>query len=293
MRQLAVAGIFLAACAAAPRAEDPSVATRLAAIEAELAAQRLLLEKVAAGRDTVEIGAIAGELASLREAIKGLEPRKRVVPSARPEPDRATVYAVPIDGSATFGRADAKVTLVMAMDFACPYCNKAYGTVDELRKRYGGELRVVYQSYVVHAVAAGAARLACAANLQGTWRPVADALWAKAFPERRFDDASLDAAIAGIRLDRARLKADVDGPCVAIVAREHDRLERLGVSATPTFYVNGRFLSGARPIEQFAALIDEELAKARAAIASGVRPEAYYPSLVEHGQADGPVRATP
>jgi protein-disulfide isomerase len=36
---------------------------------------------------------------------------------------------------------------------------------------------------------------------------------------------------------------------------------KLGVSGTPSFFVNGRFLSGAQPYASFARLIDEELAK--------------------------------
>jgi protein-disulfide isomerase len=35
-----------------------------------------------------------------------------------------------------------------------------------------------------------------------------------------------------------------------------------GVSATPTFFINGRILSGAQPFEAFKTIIDEELARA-------------------------------
>jgi protein-disulfide isomerase len=36
---------------------------------------------------------------------------------------------------------------------------------------------------------------------------------------------------------------------------------RLGVTGTPGFFINGRFLSGAKPFEEFKKMIDEELAK--------------------------------
>ncbi len=48
-------------------------------------------------------------------------------PSARParaEPDRAKVYAAPIDGDPVEGKATAKVTIVKAYDYACPYCDR-------------------------------------------------------------------------------------------------------------------------------------------------------------------------
>src|SRR3954470_6800498 len=43
---------------------------------------------------------------------------------ARAEPDRAKTYAVPIDGDAVDGPADAKVTLIKAYDYACPFCER-------------------------------------------------------------------------------------------------------------------------------------------------------------------------
>ena len=53
-------------------------------------------------------------------------------------------------------------------------------------------------------------------------------------------------------------------------------LTKFGVGATPVFFINGRFLSGAQPFPAFAALIDEELAKAKAAVKAGTKPAKYY-----------------
>jgi hypothetical protein len=52
------------------------------------------------------------------------------------------------------------------------------------------------------------------------------------------------------------------------------------VSATPSFFINGRYMAGARDIADFQALIDEELAKANAAIKRGVKPEKVYETEV-------------
>ncbi|MFN2427861.1 MAG: DsbA family protein [Candidatus Binatia bacterium] len=38
----------------------------------------------------------------------------------------------------------------------------------------------------------------------------------------------------------------------------------VGVSGTPAFFVNGRMLSGAQPLDRFKAIIDAELAKSGA-----------------------------
>jgi hypothetical protein len=53
-------------------------------------------------------------------------------------------------------------------------------------------------------------------------------------------------------------------------------MTKFGVGATPTFFINGRYIAGAQPIENFAALIDEEMTKANAALKAGVKPEKLY-----------------
>src|SRR3954469_12454773 len=74
----------------------------------------------------------------------------------RAEPDRAKVYAVPIEGDPFDGPADAKITVVKAYDYACPYCEKVRDTMDGLRKKYGNDLRVVFKQFVVHPTTATA-----------------------------------------------------------------------------------------------------------------------------------------
>ena len=95
---------------------------------------------------------------------------------------------MPIDGDPFDGPADAKVTLVKAYDYACPYCERVRGTMDDLRKKYGNDLRVVYKQFVVHPQVATAGALAfCAAAKQGKAHEMDTALWDKAFKQRQFD----------------------------------------------------------------------------------------------------------
>jgi predicted DsbA family dithiol-disulfide isomerase len=54
----------------------------------------------------------------------------------------------------------------------------------------------------------------------------------------------------------------------------------LGVGATPSFFINGRFTSGAQPVESFASLIDDELAKANQRIQQGSSQSRYYQEWV-------------
>ena len=220
---------------------------------------------------------------------------------ARNEPDRAKVYAVPVEGDPVDGPADAKVTLVKAYDYACPYCEKVRETMDDLRKKYGNDLRIVFKQFVVHPQVATAPALAvCAANKQGKFLQMDALLWDKGFKARSFDkDAAAEAggqsqkcweSAAGcpivngfaqeLGLNVDKFKADMKGECQAQIQRDQRELQALSVSATPSFFVNGRFMAGAMPMENFVTLIDEELKKANEKIAAGTPAAQYYQQWV-------------
>ncbi len=277
VRPLAVLALLFACAKQDPHGDE--VARRLAVIEQQLATQeQQLADLKAAQGSSPELSAILDNLENLTTRVVKLESGRGA--AARPprrEPDRAAVYSVPIVGDPAIGSPKAKVTLVMAMDFACPFCRRAYGTVDDLRKKYGTDLRVVYKALVVHPqVATHAALAACAANHQGKWRQLADLLWTKSFDAHDFADATVDGLAAEAKLDLSRYQQDLVGPCPKEIKDEQAGLAKLGVSATPSFFITGRFMAGALPQADFEKLIDEELAKATAAIQKGVRPEKYY-----------------
>lgn len=222
----------------------------------------------------------------------------------RREPERDKTYAVPVDNDAFDGPADAKVTLVKAYDYACPYCERVRPTMAELRKKYGNDLRVVSKQMVVHPRNAMAGALAfCAANEQGKAKEMDDAVWDKGFKQRQLDNSDVQAAEGGggqpqkcwdtaegcklvvgyaqeLGLNIDKFKADMKGKCMQVVQNDMRALQQLGVGATPSFFVNGRFMSGAMPIDQFSALIDEELKKANERIQQGTPAAQYYQQWV-------------
>ena len=58
----------------------------------------------------------------------------------------------------------------------------------------------------------------------------------------------------------------------------------LTLRGVPAFYINGRYLSGARPVASFKTVIDEELKKAKQAIKGGIKQKNYYKHLVKKGK---------
>jgi protein-disulfide isomerase len=158
-----------------------------------------------------------------------------------------------------------------------------------LKKDYGDDLRTVHKHYVVHPqVATLPAQAACAANLQGKFPKMEELIWEKAYKaNRNFSAENLEvlAKEAGLNVDK--YKADVAGECVKIIQQEQASLAAVGVRGTPAFFINGRYLSGAQPIENFKRIVDEELKKANDAIAKGTKPENYYEEVVVKGGKKG------
>jgi protein-disulfide isomerase len=197
------------------------------------------------------------------------------------EPDPAVVYAVPVDGDPYRGPEHAKVTMVEAFEFACPFCAKVNPTVDALLAKYPNDLKVVYKYFVVHEVAVVPGLASCAAGRQGKFAEMEHLIWEKGFAVRDLSPENMDKLAQEAGLDMKRYKADIEGEsCKNWLMQSQQQLQQVGTAGTPAFYINGRYVSGAQPLETFTALIDEELAKANQAISSGVALEAYYQSEV-------------
>jgi protein-disulfide isomerase len=202
-------------------------------------------------------------------------------PGPRPgKPDPSLSYAVPVDNRPTRGPDDAPVTIIEFADFECPYSRKVQLTLAELTRRYGNDLRVVYrhQPLAMHAGAKPAARAAIAADRQGQFWAMHDALFGF---EGHFEDADFPALAAQIGLDVDRFRADMaNAKLDKLIDQDQAVAATFGASGIPAFFINGRSLSGAQPVEAFVELIDEELAKATAYKQQhNVKPANLYASM--------------
>jgi protein-disulfide isomerase len=195
------------------------------------------------------------------------------------------------------GPADALVTLVVFTDFQCPFCSRLEPTLEALIARYGRDLRVVHRDQPLpfhdHAEeAAEAAREAMAQRGPDGFFRMAAILFEN---QRALDRASLEGYAASLGLDLTRFRAALDGH-VHLDAIDFDAAEgtRLGARGTPSTFINGRALVGAQPIEAFATIIDDELVRARAAIAARRATRAtYYERLMRGAPRDPAPAAAP
>lgn len=207
------------------------------------------------------------------------------------EPEKDKVYAAPISAiDPVEGPADAKVTIVEAYEFMCPYCYMVNPVLEQLRQKYPKDVRIVAKYMVIHGQQAlPPAMIACAAAKQGKYHEVKEALWSALFkmdnnrPAMQQDQLGMEnlrKVAVGAGLDAGKLETELaSGDCQKWLQESVTSLRPLGVNGTPAFFVNGRF-TGALPFEAFDALVKEELAKADKAIADGVAQGDYYEKVV-------------
>jgi len=189
------------------------------------------------------------ELRAKAGAIEiALDPPRYTVSSAAHDPVR--------------GPAGAPVEIVEFSDFQCPFCGRVAPTLNRVRETFGDQVKFVFRDFPltsIHPQAHQAAEAAECASEQGKFWEYHDVLFANQRAlgtsdlKRHATTIGLDAeAFAGC-LDSGRTRPRVEADLAAAQA--------LGLQATPAFFINGRFLSGAQPFEAFERIIREELAR--------------------------------
>jgi protein-disulfide isomerase len=164
----------------------------------------------------------------------------------------------------TTGPASATVTLVEFSDFQCPFCGRVIPAIDGVRKNYADKVKIVFHQYpltAIHPYAQKAAEAALCAKEQGKFWEMHDLLFK--------EQDKLEVADLKDKATRAGLKADQFNSCLdggkmaPKVAAEVDLGNKVGVSGTPTLFLNGKQVQGgAIPYEDLAKAIDKELASA-------------------------------
>lgn len=171
---------------------------------------------------------------------------------------------VPITGAPSKGAEKAPVTIVKFEDYECPFCKQVQPTFTELLSRYNGKVRLVHKDLpldAIHPQARQAAEAARCADEQGKFWSYHDVLYAKA---PKLGPKDLKSYAKEVELDINAFERCFDsGKLKAIVQRDLMDGAQLGLTGTPTFFINGREVSGNQPLETFTALIDEELERAK------------------------------
>jgi protein-disulfide isomerase len=168
------------------------------------------------------------------------------------------------EGHPAKGPADAPVTIVEFSDFECPFCKTVVPTLEQIKQKYGDQVRLVFRQFPlssIHPHAQKAAEAALCANEQGKFWEMHDAMFKD---QKALEVAALKTTAGGLGVDKAKFDECLDSGRFAGRVKEDERAGALvGVNGTPALFINGRSFSGAQPYDALAQAIEEELAKAK------------------------------
>lgn len=189
------------------------------------------------------------------------ELRQRARVAVRLEVPRTTVE-IPADAPVQ-GPKNAPVTVVEFADYQCGYCRRAQPAVEELMKQYRGRVRLVHMDFPldsIHPRAFSVSRATRCAAEQGKFWELHNDIFGGPPGDLSEADLKRRAEALGLKLSDFSSCAASDRHDAAIRAAV-ELGTRVGVRGTPTFFVNGRMLVGARSLQQFQDVIEEELSR--------------------------------
>jgi protein-disulfide isomerase len=181
------------------------------------------------------------------------------------DPPRATVTVRP--GTPAMGPADAPVTIVEWSDYQCPFCKRAFPTVEAVLNEYKDKVRYIHLDYPLpfHQQAMPAAVAVHCAEDQGKFWEYNNNLYQAAGDLSKTD---LSKRATDLGLDSAAFEACMTAnKHETLIKTNYDDGAALGVTGTPAFFINGRMLVGAQPIEQFRMIINDELSRKGVSVA--------------------------
>lgn len=185
-----------------------------------------------------------------------------VVAMNKPTPASGPSAAAPVSADDhILGPKNASVTMIEYGDFQCPACGAYYPLVKKLTQEASTTLRIVFRHFPLpqHANAPITSQAAEAASLQGKFWEMYDMIYENQSEWSNLPDAH--AVLIGyaqkIGLDMVKFKADLDSNAVKdAVAQDAAEGQKIGINATPTFFINGKVIANPQSYAAFKALIE-------------------------------------
>lgn len=235
---------------------------KLATIEDE---QRRLENKLNTQQDnniSPRLNDIQSELGQIQDKINNIKinPQPQQ-PQQPPSEDMNKIYNIPVGVSSVLGKQNAPVTITEFSDFQCPFCSRFYPVIKDVLAAYPNQVRVVIKNFPLpfHPNARPAAKLAMAANEQGKFQGMMEALLANGGD---VSDAKTKEYAQSLGLNYNKLMDDYKNKDAQWEKQIQDDMQLAGnvdVRGTPTFYLNGK-KTNSRDISSFKSEIDPILA---------------------------------
>jgi protein-disulfide isomerase len=205
-------------------------------------------------RDKIKDHLRERRLGKLKQAyVKSLRDQAQI--SLHVAPPRA---AVAIANAPVRGAAAAPLTLVEFADYECPYCQQIAPDLLKAEADYKGKIKIVFKDMPLpmHPHAQKASEAAHCAGAQNKYWEYHDYL----FNSKELEVPQMKADAKTLGLDVEAFDKCLDsGATASVVKTNLDEAIDLGLSGTPSFFLNGRFVSGSLSYDQLRQLLDEEL----------------------------------
>ena len=173
-----------------------------------------------------------------------------------------------IEGGAAFkGNKNAPVTIVEFSEYECPFCKRYVDeTYEQILEEYGDDIYYVFRDYPLpfHKHAQETAEAARCAGDQDSYWPMHDMLFEGR--DKWAEEAKITSILTGYAKSLG-LNTQAFNSCLSsgkytqAVKDDLSLGNKVGVSGTPSFFINGVMLVGAQPFENFKAFIESELSK--------------------------------
>lgn len=170
------------------------------------------------------------------------------------------IYDINIAGRAFKGAENAKVTLAVFDDYQCPYCSRLEPRLDQLIKKYPGQVKLVIKHFPIpnHRFAYRAAMAALAAGNQGKFWEFHAALFQN---YNALDDQKIRDIAESLKLDQERFTQDLNSPANReLIIQDMQEGQEIDVRGTPTIFLNGKKVDN-RDLRKLPEIIDEVIQK--------------------------------
>lgn len=182
------------------------------------------------------------------------------------------------------GPAAAPVTVVEFSDYQCPYCGRAAATMDKLTKAFPKAVRVVFMNNPLSfhkqaQLAAEAAQAVFVLKGNQTFWKFHDKLFAN---KRDLGRENLEKWAQELGVDMTKFKAALDKRTYKKMIKDQQKLAtKYGARGAPGFYINGRYVNGARKLDFFKKQVQGALDRAQKIMAKGVKPQDVYAHIMK------------
>lgn len=166
---------------------------------------------------------------------------------------------VEVANAPRLGAEAAPVQIVEFADYECPYCQQVNSDLAKVRSQFGDKVSLVYKDFPLpmHPLAERASEAARCAGAQGKFWEYHDSL----FDSKRLQLSDLREQASKLKLDPARFNQCLEnGEQAAAVKKDAREGQRLGLQGTPSFFINGHFMSGAIGYMKLRETVMQELA---------------------------------